>query len=90
MTRDEVNWVSTREASRQLGITVRTLYRLIDGGQIAAYKFGRVIRMKQPDIDDYIERARISPGDLEHLYAMGGEDEDEDPDAITPDGSELR
>jgi len=88
MTRDEVNWVSTREASRQLGITVRTLYRLIDGGQIAAYKFGRVIRMKQPDIDDYIERARIAPGELEHLYAMGGDDDVDDPDVLPSEGSE--
>ncbi len=90
MTRDEVNWVSTREASRQLGITVRTLYRLIDSGQLAAYKFGRVIRLQQPDIDDYVERAKIAPGDLEHLYAMGGDEEVDDPDGFSPEGPDRR
>lgn len=80
MARDEVEWLSTREASRQLGITVRTLYRLIDSGQVAAYKFGRVIRLSQADIDAYLERARIEPGDLEHLYAMSGDDDAVDDD----------
>ena len=82
MAREEVNWLSTREASRQLGITVRTLYRLIDGGQVAAYKFGRVIRLKQADVDDYLERARIAPGQLEHLYVVGDDHDlaEDDPD----------
>ncbi len=75
MARDEVVWLGTREAARQLGITTRTLYRLIDGGDLPAYKFGRVIRLKQAEVDAFVERARITPGDLEHLYA-GSDDED--------------
>ena len=73
MTRDEINWLSSREASRRLGITVRTLYRLIDGGQLPAYKFGRVIRLKEADIDGFIESSRVQPGSLEHLYAGSAE-----------------
>lgn len=80
MARNDVaDWLSTREAARQLGLTVRTLYRLIDTGELAAYKIGRVIRLKQDDVDDYLQRARIAPGDLEHLYLVGGEDEDDLP-----------
>ncbi len=61
-------WVGTKEASDRLGITLRTLYRLIDEGQVPAYKFGRVIRLKSADIDAFIESARVEPGHLTHLY----------------------
>jgi excisionase family DNA binding protein len=72
MARDEITWLSTREAARRLGITTRTLYRLIDSGQIPAYKFGRVIRLQEPEVDAFIDQARIEPGALEHLYADSG------------------
>jgi excisionase family DNA binding protein len=49
-------------------VTLRTLYRFIDEGQLPAYKMGRVIRLQARDVDDFIERARIVPGTLEHLY----------------------
>lgn len=60
--------MSTGEAARHLGVTVRTLYRLIDGAELPAYKFGRVIRLKEAEIDAFIAGARIPPGSLEHLY----------------------
>ncbi|MGI8685743.1 MAG: helix-turn-helix domain-containing protein [Acidimicrobiales bacterium] len=65
---DQIRWMSTRETAEVLGVTLRTLYRFIDEGQIAAYKFGRVIRLKGDDVDAFIEGARIEPGALEHLY----------------------
>jgi excisionase family DNA binding protein len=61
-------WLSTREASEYLGVTLRTLYRFIDEGELPAYKFGRVIRLKEEDVDSFIESARITPGTLDHLY----------------------
>ena len=61
-------WMGTKEASEHLGITLRTLYRLIDEGQIPAFKFGRVIRLQTDDVESFIEKARIAPGELEHLY----------------------
>lgn len=69
MNPDEVIWLSTKEAARHLGITTRTLYRLIDSGQVPAYKFGRVIRLKEHEVEEFVEHARIEPGSLEHLYA---------------------
>lgn len=65
---EDISWMSTREASERLGITLRTLYRFIDEGQLAAYKFGRVIRIKEADVEQFINSARIEPGALEHLY----------------------
>ncbi|MEO6121494.1 MAG: helix-turn-helix domain-containing protein [Acidimicrobiales bacterium] len=60
--------MSTKEGSAKLGVTLRTLYRFIDEGQIPAYKFGRVIRLKDSDIQHFINSSRIEPGALEHLY----------------------
>ena len=62
------SWLGTREAAAELGVTLRTLYRFIDEGMIAAYKFGRVIRLKTDDVAAFIEASRIAPGTLEHLY----------------------
>ncbi len=65
---DPIQWMSTKEASEQLGITLRSLYRFIDEGDLVAYKFGRVIRIQRTDVDRFIEASRIAPGSLEHLY----------------------
>lgn len=68
MDDDSIRWMSTRETSERLGITLRTLYRFIDEGQLPAYKFGRVIRLKETDVERFIDGARIAPGDLRNLY----------------------
>ena len=68
MTSPPPRWLSTAEAARKLGITPRTLYRFIDEGQLPAYRFGRVIRLKDQEVDAFIDSCRIKPGTLEHLY----------------------
>ena len=65
---DQIRWMSTKEAAEHLGVTLRSLYRFIDEGALAAFKFGRVIRLKADDVDAFIEHCRIAPGSLEHLY----------------------
>lgn len=64
----DTRWLSTAEASERLGVTLRTLYRLVNEGRLPAYKIGRVIRLKEGDVDLFIESARIQPGTLAHLY----------------------
>ena len=61
----EINWLNTAKAAERLGVTPRTLYRFIDDGQLPAYRFGRVIRLKENEVDEFIERCRISPGTLD-------------------------
>jgi excisionase family DNA binding protein len=68
MSDDDIRWMSTGEAARRLGVTVRTLYRLIDESELPAYKFGRVIRLQEAEVEAFIKASRITPGDLEHLY----------------------
>jgi excisionase family DNA binding protein len=71
MASDEITWLGAPEAARYLGINLRTLYRLIDAGDVPAFKIGRVLRLRQTDVDDFIERARVTPGSLAHLYPDG-------------------
>lgn len=73
----DIVWLNTAETARRLGITPRTLYRFIDDGQLPAYRFGRVIRLKETEVDTFIDACRIEPGTLET-----GVDQDSD-DAIT-------
>lgn len=68
MTHADGDWLSTKEAAAALGLIPRTLYRLIDEGQLPAYRFGRVIRLKQTEIDEFVAKSQIEPGELEHLY----------------------
>ena len=68
MADEEIRWLSTADAAKRVGITPRTLYRFIDNGEVPAYRFGRVIRLKEAEVDAFIESCRIEPGTLEHLY----------------------
>lgn len=72
MAPDEIVWLNTKQAARRLGIAPSTLYRLIDSGELPAYRLGRVIRLQQAEVDAFIESARIQPGTLD---AVREEDE---------------
>ncbi|MHB8220518.1 MAG: helix-turn-helix domain-containing protein [Acidimicrobiales bacterium] len=71
---ERVQWLSTKEAADRLGVALRSLYRFIDEGELVAYKFGRVIRLREGDVEDFIESCRIAPGQLEHLYPSRTDD----------------
>ena len=78
VTDPDTQWLSTQEAAKRLGITPRTLYRFIDHGELPAYRFGRVIRLRAHEVDEFINKSRIRPGELEHLYpepAVRGDDD---------------
>ena len=70
------DWMGAPAAAKYLGISLRTLYTILDTGDLPSYKLGRVIRMKTVDVDAYLERCRVQPGSLSHLYPPG---EDGDP-----------
>jgi len=65
---EQAEWLSSGAAAKRLGVTTRTLYRFVDDGDLPAYRFGRVIRLKAADVETYIEACRIEPGTLEHLH----------------------
>jgi excisionase family DNA binding protein len=67
-TSSGIVWLNTAETARRLGVTPRTLYRFIDDGQLPAYRFGRVIRLKEAEVEQFIENCRIQPGTLDSAY----------------------
>ena len=60
-----------------LGIYLTTLYRLINAGDLPAYQIGRVIRLRRVEVDAYIERSGVRPGELDHLLYGPSGDPDE-------------
>jgi excisionase family DNA binding protein len=72
----DIEWLNTNETAKRLGITPRTLYRFIDDGKIPAYRFGRVIRLKESEVAEFIESSRIVPGTLEADGIAGTADVD--------------
>lgn len=53
----ESEWLTVTEVCRRLGVTRRTLLRLIDRGELPAYRIGHWIRVRVSDVEAY-ESAR--------------------------------
>ncbi len=49
------------EVAELLSISKTTLYRLIYGRKIKCYKISGLLRFKQEDVEDYINRSSIEP-----------------------------
>ena len=78
-------WLSSKQAAARLGLTPQTLYRLIDLGQLPAYRFGRVIRLQGDEVEDYIATCRVPPGTLGHLYRFPSPVESDEADSSADD-----
>ncbi len=50
--------LSMKQVTQQLGISERTVYRLMEEGELHPFKMGKSWRFEQSDIDAYIERLR--------------------------------
>ena len=75
MSTADIEWLSSKESARRLGITPRTLYRFIEDGKIPAYRFGRVIRLKESEVAEFIDSCRIAPGTLDASLLETSDDE---------------
>jgi excisionase family DNA binding protein len=68
-------WITVPVAARLLGLELHTVYDAIDRGELQAEvtmpdppKRRRSVRLRRQDVDDFVERARVKPGELRHLY----------------------
>ena len=62
------DWMNTDEVAHRLGVATKTVYRLIDRGELRAFRIGRVIRLKSGDVEAYEASCEIRPGSLGHLH----------------------
>jgi len=62
--------------ARLLGLHVRSVYALIDTGQLQADidrptfrpRQRRVVRLRQKYVEECLQQARVKPGEIAHLY----------------------
>ena len=64
---EKVVWLSAKEAANRCGISLATLYQAINDGRVPAYQISRSIKLKELDVEEFVERSRIEPGALDHL-----------------------
>lgn len=60
-------WKSASAAAKHIGVSLTKLYQLVNDGELVAYKPSRSLRFQVDDLDDYLERKKVKPGDLDHL-----------------------
>lgn len=53
--------LSPRQAAEQLGVSRTAVYRAIEAGELAAYKFRGRLRIPQAELDAVRERNRVRP-----------------------------
>ena len=50
--------LTVEEVAERLSVSVRTVRRLIDGGELPAHRMGRMVRVSVDDLDRYIRGLR--------------------------------
>ena len=75
---EKIIWLSSKEASEYLGVSLQTLYRFVDSGSLPAHHMGRVIRFKYSDLLAFIEAQRVVPGTLSSVTRHIEPEEDEE------------
>jgi len=70
------DWIGVPTTAGLLGLRPHTVYALIDSDELHAEvtvptdrpKRRRTIRIRRNEVDAYLERARVKPGELRHLH----------------------
>lgn len=51
--------IGTEEVSKILGLSARTIYSLVNRGDLPAYRLGRLVKFKPAEVRDFVEASRI-------------------------------
>ncbi len=57
----EQQWLKPAEVAKQLGVSERTVHRLIEYGKLRAYKIGRSVKFRPEDVEEYLQNSQINP-----------------------------
>lgn len=58
---DEV--LNLEEVSKYLKASKRTVQREVESGKLKAFRVGKSLRFKKDEVEEYIEKQRIHPGE---------------------------
>lgn len=74
------DWITAPGAARLLGLTLNSVYNMIDQGALKAEQGARTVwkrngqvgmrrhvRIRRTAVDEFLERARVKPGSLSHM-----------------------
>jgi len=59
---NEHMWLTANQAGKVLGVSGRTVIRMMEDGDLPGYKIGSVWKFKQGDVETYIESRRFRGG----------------------------
>lgn len=54
--------LSTSDVGKMLGVTSKTVIRMIENGQLPGYRVNFVWRVKRGDVEDYLRAHKFRPG----------------------------
>ncbi len=57
-TKNEVEFITVDELSEFLRVNKMTVHRLIERGELAYYRIGKLIRFRRSDVDEFLAKAR--------------------------------
>lgn len=60
--------LTAAEVADQLRVSTMTIYRLIRSGELAAVRVGRNYRVRQRDLDAYLDAQVVDPADLDDAF----------------------
>jgi excisionase family DNA binding protein len=64
-------FLTPRELSEYMKVSMTTVYRLVDGRHIAVYRIGKRLRFKKSDVDKYVESQLYSPVVVRQAVSRG-------------------
>ena len=56
MKEPDAGWLTVKQACRRLKVSKTTLFRMIDQGELPAYRIGWMIRLRVTEVEDYRRR----------------------------------
>ena len=61
--KDEDRLLNISELSEYLNVTKRTVYRLLEGGDLPSFRVGSHLRFKREEIDQWLDHHREGKGE---------------------------
>jgi excisionase family DNA binding protein len=57
--------IDLEQVAKQLGVSTQTVRRLVQKGELRAYRIGSQLRFKEEEVNAYIDAQVVSPDDVD-------------------------